>query len=1682
MAKSALNVQADNLRRASASYTELYNDNGLQVWATKSGKFEVKCGSTRKVAHSLQEVEAAVDALGLHQFPSSGAEVRAAIHEQLGHHFRLEIRAAKGDKEQVVHTITGTKEKVAEGLVGVASVDVEKMAAGVRYAMPQNMYGGEYMILVPMNSDVCELSPSFAEPQMYEKQEFARGQVLHGICPLTNDVVSIVVTEAYPNGTLKDQDGRVYTADEVERLQFSIDAQSVETEPDFHEPDDLLYQPTDIPTYNPVGVVKDVAPVLGNLQNYDSILNASAGVISDFMKTCKGAAYLDRSSLNKVTVSAVNAEGQATDGAVEWNCRVASPSYRRTSNIVIPLTLVNGSIDIGREFIISTGQKFPMTAEGLTAHLGTLAEDDMFRHKAAKARVGSVIRADRDVDNLLNGIVAQKKTAGQAHDWVSDDGLIGIDNNASDYSITYIPTGETVGMGDGVDMFMKDTDEGTETLSPDTDEFNAEMAKFVNGSDLVEAYFPEEWKKQASKKTAGGESWSDVQMQQEAIESSETKEEAVQKLKDMGYESTFTPDMNSDKVETIEECVDRVWDLYKDPAWKEDLQASKKTATSKGALSRAKKAFGIIEGSPKDIGSRKWDNLFEMYDGGEVDDLLFDMLAQAKMSFNNVNYIVQSYYGEKLYRERYAKAEARATSQKAPEASTISEDIPKSVQTPIGADADRANDVSASRKRAAADTVDYYWTINADASEDDANELGINLDEIGWDAVTDAALKIEDNCLAWLEKNIGHVPSTMGHDDFGLGGTVYVDRNNKEARELVLSALEDEGGEPMRTSSGTLPFYPYTGVDDNLASVFNVEVWFQHINNQPPENTPDYSDEEKFESFYRKAGFTDKVKDVAKGVGNYVFAENRGFDSNEAFIKSLMTTSSKKAAADGQTIAPDFWIVGINETEYWADDIKDKVDAIVTYYLYDANEITHLASFQGSYYLRPITTEPWIKEGVSEEEREKIFDDVQSNAGNEADYFDEHQIDSIPAEHKKHIGDEGLSRPKDGDDPASTAEYEEGIEAIMDHYRGNPPYFPALEKKTAGIKDTLKGIGETAVQYATGLVDPDTETMMSGATPEARQQATDSLKKKYPKVMQDRLAAKIQRLSTGEPDQDYDTATYDKVVEQLAAAGFSGATHREFDKYQGVYLAVPGVGKFWSTDMHSTGEVADRSSDGSTFTYKPGTTTDYFTLSLESNPEVEGEIAVHGEDVDASGLIEAITAGGFKPRGKGGKGRKGAKTAGLQDAIMSSETQAQAVEKLKAEGYEPTFQAPGTDKVETVEETVARLWDNYKDTFDPSKPDNKASAIMTRVIEEYAAKFEGEDPSKGTPDFYIGKNGEPQDKPEGAERAVWIMDTVRNNQGFDYLQDEIEGTVADEISEDDDESSEIMGELEAYGFDFGDYDQELEAALPEGFGLEYGDGDTWVAFYKDLDADEGVEASKKTAGLILGIVAFDGFDEPSQVEDLVKAYGKPMNFEADEEGGSIIQGAVEVESTEQALALAKALDATGKDISIDNIGEEHWGTFAEKHEKGTNVEFVQEALGKQASKTAARGPAIIYSVDKMATKDHVEHGADTKSTDFGVIDSGVVWSADELFKKLEALTSIKREDWSVFEDGRLSSNINEDVEGAPVTTPEEAQRLSDADGLWLVDYNVRIELGDGSDATEDRLVELLGIKKYGSVA
>jgi hypothetical protein len=80
------------------------------------------------------------------------------------------------------------------------------------------------------------------------------------------------------------------------------------------------------------------------------------------------------------------------------------------------------------------------------------------------------------------------------------------------------------------------------------------------------------------------------------------------------------------------------------------------------------------------------------------------------------------------------------------------------------------------------------------------------------------------------------------------------------------------------------------------------------------------------------------------------------------------------------------------------------------------------------------------------------------------------------------------------------------------------------------------------------------------------------LYEKYPEdeeALQEYEVVQAQVTATGEPDQEYNKEVYDAIAKALGAAGYK-ANHKEFDKYQGVYLDVSKDGKkldtFWTVE------------------------------------------------------------------------------------------------------------------------------------------------------------------------------------------------------------------------------------------------------------------------------------------------------------------------------------------------------------------------------------------------------------------------------------------------------------------------------------------------------------------------------------
>jgi len=65
----------------------------------------------------------------------------------------------------------------------------------------------------------------------------------------------------------------------------------------------------------------------------------------------------------------------------------------------------------------------------------------------------------------------------------------------------------------------------------------------------------------------------------------------------------------------------------------------------------------------------------------------------------------------------------------------------------------------------------------------------------------------------------------------------------------------------------------------------------------------------------------------------------------------------------------------------------------------------------------------------------------------------------------------------------------------------------------------------------------------------------------------------LKKKSTGEPDQDYDIEIYDEICNALKENGID-ASHREFDKYQGVYINTS-KGTLWTIDSYFTGSSSE---------------------------------------------------------------------------------------------------------------------------------------------------------------------------------------------------------------------------------------------------------------------------------------------------------------------------------------------------------------------------------------------------------------------------------------------------------------------------------------------------------------------------
>ena len=87
---------------------------------------------------------------------------------------------------------------------------------------------------------------------------------------------------------------------------------------------------------------------------------------------------------------------------------------------------------------------------------------------------------------------------------------------------------------------------------------------------------------------------------------------------------------------------------------------------------------------------------------------------------------------------------------------------------------------------------------------------------------------------------------------------------------------------------------------------------------------------------------------------------------------------------------PEIYVLLVDETEYWADDIVKEAGRLIGVYLYDKMEITHLCELAGSYCCWHVETA--TDKHVSDDTWEDIFCAEKESA----DYYHTNTIDKCP--------------------------------------------------------------------------------------------------------------------------------------------------------------------------------------------------------------------------------------------------------------------------------------------------------------------------------------------------------------------------------------------------------------------------------------------------------------------------------------------------------------------------------------------------------------------------------------------------------------------------------------------------------------------------------------------------------------
>lgn len=159
----------------------------------------------------------------------------------------------------------------------------------------------------------------------------------------------------------------------------------------------------------------------------------------------------------------------------------------------------------------------------------------------------------------------------------------------------------------------------------------------------------------------------------------------------------------------------------------------------------------------------------------------------------------------------------------------------------------------------------------------------------------------------------------------------------------------------------------------------------------------------------------------------------------------MNTTQEDILAKWNRETTPDIRAVALDETEYWIipEKYQPYIERIEGVYFYDKNEHTYICSFTPHYWLRHIENRAILKADIPEDVRDRIDEEIydwimESNIGEESDYFNKYSIDRFE-ENNKDNPSRYKPYPFDQYDDMDYDTYDAYMESWREFFSGNEP-------------------------------------------------------------------------------------------------------------------------------------------------------------------------------------------------------------------------------------------------------------------------------------------------------------------------------------------------------------------------------------------------------------------------------------------------------------------------------------------------------------------------------------------------------------------------------------------------------------------------------------------------------------------